>query len=135
MDGDAFVGCVSDASDEEDSLAHVPHSRIAPTFLHSNAQAHRDVLFAWADLFDNSRDSDAQRLSIDVRGRDTIVVTDDACGMSEKSGGYLMLFGVVRSAILAYLIVLGASIFLLVSTRFSDLASFIFLQICAGFLS
>ena len=58
-----------------------------------------------------------------------------ACGMSEKSDGYLMLFGVVSSAILAYLIVLGASIFLLLSTRFSDLASFIFLQICAGFLS
>ena len=42
------VGAVSDDEDDmqdEQRLALVPHSRIAPSFLHSNAQAHRDVVF------------------------------------------------------------------------------------------
>ena len=83
------VEALSDDGEDEapsaaTTLANVQHSRIAPSFLHSNAQAHRDVLFAWADLFDNPREAGARALQIDVRGKDVIVVSDDGCGMSER---------------------------------------------------
>ena len=38
----------------QSTMESVPHARIAPDFLASNAQAHHDILYAVADLLDNS---------------------------------------------------------------------------------
>ena len=47
----------------------------------------------------------------------------------------VLVFGLIRSAIISYLLVLGAALWLLLATEFSDLASFIFLAICALFIA
>ena len=68
----------------------IPHARIAPDFLQSNAQAHHDILYAVADLLDNTREAGAQRCEINVRhqfdGRSKhslVEMVDDGCGMTE----------------------------------------------------
>ena len=79
-------------------MESVPHARIAPDFLASNAQAHHDILYAVADLLDNSREAGAQLCSINVRthasqavagGRRVqhtmLEIIDDGTGMTEHT--------------------------------------------------
>ena len=75
----------------------VPHARIAPDFLASNAQAHHDILYAVADLLDNSREAAAQHCSINVRQyvseaaanrklqHTLLEIIDDGTGMTEHT--------------------------------------------------
>ena len=66
----------------------IPHARIAPDFLQSNAQAHHDILYALADLLDNTREAGARRCEINVRrGRKGIMIEmiDNGSGMTEAT--------------------------------------------------
>lgn len=74
----------------------VPSFSTGATFLDANSQAHHKPLSAFGDLTDNARESTAQQLWIDAkknndkRGRLTITMTDNGCGMSE----YIMRTGI-----------------------------------------
>lgn len=68
----------------------IPHSKIAPSFLDSNAQAHHDILFAVADVLDNAREAGSTLVNIDVRSKGNptrpthqLVISDDGAGMCE----------------------------------------------------
>ncbi len=62
----------------------VPNARIASTFLHSNAQSHRNELYAWGDLVDNAEEAGATHLKISASDGGRLEVTDNGEGMSEQ---------------------------------------------------
>ena len=75
----------------------IPHMRSHPSVLTSAAQAHAHPFSGLADLIDNSRESGAKLMSIDVVRRDEqrplISLTDDGCGMDECSLTRLLSMG------------------------------------------
>ena len=73
--------------------AALPSARLSATFLESNAQSHRDLMFAWGDIIDNAREAQATKVHIDARVHvdetsqrsvTILSVVDNGCGMNER---------------------------------------------------
>ena len=72
--------------DMDEWKSKVPHARLAPSFLASNAQAHRSPLFAMGDLVDNAREAGACHVTIVAdKAAHRLLLADDGAGMDEAA--------------------------------------------------
>jgi len=75
--------------EDEDSVDNVPSASLSASFLESNAQSHRNPMWAWGDIVDNSREAEATFLKIShvfasCSAPAHILLVDDGCGMNER---------------------------------------------------